>query len=580
MHSRWILLLIFALRPLPSGVHAQDDGAVPLPPYIVEEATKGPPWRYGQLPGFEFLARCPDPVVRGLAEAHFRLHALLGLILPERLQLTFAAPKVVIYYDEELQGTASKEVMATMVQEQEKKQPRPTFNMEMPVGRGGRGLPPQFGAPPRFNFIPNLRLNDKDAMTLFAIVREGSFNSDQLVLTRDYLSYLVFERSPTLPGWFAAGVIGLYNGMEFQSSSLRFAPVAWVSEPEIEAMTQTPPAASPLQPLAQFLTSGMPSRSVPNAEDARERWRVQAMLFLRWALDGRTPAQHAAFFDLVEQASVEPVKEEQFKRGLGVDFATADAQLAAYLLVGAKKSMVLRTERAIKVPKLALRDADDTEISRLKGDWERLEVAFVKKRSPELAPKYLEQARRTLTRAYDNGSRDPGLLANLGLCECDAGNDAKAREYLEAAARRGPLRARANYELARLRFAEFDRNPEGADGRLSTGQMAQVLAPLFAARALPPPMAEVYELIAKAWSRSALGPTRGHLAVVDEGVRLFPRRVPLVYQLAVLHAQRGDTEDARNLVTLGLHLAAEETDRRRFTQLQAELADPAKKAAN
>jgi tetratricopeptide (TPR) repeat protein len=319
----------------------------------------------------------------------------------------------------------------------------------------------------------------------------------------------------------------------------------------------------------------VPARSEPDAERLRERWRVQATLLVRWALDGRTPAQRAAFFDFIERAAIEPITAADFQRCFGVDFATADTQLAAYLAGAAKKSMTLKPEQPIKLPKVNLRDADEGEISRIKGDWERLEVAFVKKSSPELAPKYLEQARRTLLRAHERGDRSPGLLANLGLCECDAGQDDKAREYLEAAALRGPLRPRANYELARLRFTELARNPEGGNGKLSPAQMIQVLSPLFAARASPPPFPEVYELIGEVWARSQVGPTRGHLAVLDEGVRLFPRRVPLIHQLAVLHAQRGDADDAANLVTLGLYLATDEGDRRRFTELQARLAIPA-----
>src|SRR5206468_969806 len=122
------------------------------------------------------------------------------------------------------------------------------------------------------------------------------------------------------------------------------------------------------------------------------------------------------------------------------------------------------------------------------------------------APKYLEQARRTLKRAYDRDERDPGLLAVMGLCEVDAGNDAGAREYFESAAAIGPIRARANYELGRLRFADFRANPGGANGLLSVKQMAEVLKPLFAARAQNPPLPEVYELIADAWARASAIP--------------------------------------------------------------------------
>lgn len=571
MRRTWLTLLAVAALPLTRG-GGQEEGPVPLPPFIVEEATKGPPWRYAQIPGFEILARCSDRSTRSLAEAHYRLHALLGLLVPESLQLTFAAPKVVIYYDEALQGAASKEVMESMVREQEKRQPQTSLQPEPGFRFGGRGGSGLAVGTSRYNFIPNLRLTDKDAMTVFAIVRDGGFDGDKLVLTRDYLSYLVVERTPTLPAWYAAGVLGLYDGMEFEFGALRFGPLAWVAPEEVTALKQTPAGPSPLRPLAQFLTKALPSLTEPDAGPRRERWRVQATLFVRWALDGRTPAQRAAFFEMVEQAAVEPITPADFQRCFGLDFATADIRLAEYLAGGARKAMTLKPERPIKLPKISLRDADEGEVSRVKGDWERLEVAFVQKRSPELAPKYLEQARRTLLRAYERGDRSAGLLANLGLCECDAGNDEPAGEYLEAAARRGPLRARANYELARLRLARLERSPEGAGGKLSTTQMVEVLTPLFAARAAPPPFPEIYELIAKVWALGSVGPTRGHLAVLDEGARLFPRRVPLLYQLAQLHAQRGDAEDAANLVALGLYLATDAADRERFTQLQARLA--------
>ena len=237
-----------------------------------------------------------------------------------------------------------------------------------------------------------------------------------------------------------------------------------------------------------------------------------------------------------------------------------------------RKALTLKPAQPIKPPAIGLRNATDTEISRLKGDWERLEVGFVKKRSAELAAKYREQARRTLGRAYDHGAREPQLLANLGLCECDAGDDARAREYLEAAAQLGPIRPRANYELARLRFAAANAAPKGAGGKLSAEQLTGVFTPLFAARAQSPAMPEVYELVAQGWSRSAVVPTRGHLAVLDEGIRLFPRRSDLIYRTAALLAEQNFSADAAALVEFGLRVARDEADRARFVALQETLA--------
>src|ERR1019366_6766328 len=102
-----LLLPLFAvlavLRPLDFARGQEtSESAVVLPPFIVEEANKGPPWRYAEMPGFEILSRCDDRTTRDLALAHFRLHRLLALLLPDRLQLSFAVPRTIIFYDEEL----------------------------------------------------------------------------------------------------------------------------------------------------------------------------------------------------------------------------------------------------------------------------------------------------------------------------------------------------------------------------------------------------------------------------------------------------------------------------------------------
>ena len=118
------------------------------------------------------------------------------------------------------------------------------------------------------------------------------------------------------------------------------------------------------------------------------------------------------------------------------------------------------------------------------------------------------------------------------------------------------MRPRANQELARLRLAEFLARPAGAGGRIDTAQTARVLEALFAARGAAPPLAEVYELIADTWTASDALPTLRHLAVLDEGVRLFPRRVPLVRKAAGLYARHGHAEQADALIALGLRVAA------------------------
>ena len=104
----------------------------------------------------------------------------------------------------------------------------------------------------------------------------------------------------------------------------------------------------------------------------------------------------------------------------------------------------------------------------------------------------------------------------------------------------------AGTELARLRLADCLAVP-ATGGKLSADQAADVLTPLFTARQQTPPLPEVYELIAEVWARCAVTPTRGHLAVVSEGVTLFPRRAPLVHRAAALFLEHGHVPEASSL---------------------------------
>ena len=103
---------------------------------------------------------------------------------------------------------------------------------------------------------------------------------------------------------------------------------------------------------------------------------------------------------------------------------------------------------------------------------------------------------------------------------------------------------------------------------MNATQAATVLAPLFAARADDPPLAEVYELIAETWANCAVKPSRAHLAVLDEGVRLFPRRSLLVQRAAELNLRHGYRSAASTLIAIGVRGAADEATRAAFARLQ------------
>ncbi len=143
--------------------------------------------------------------------------------------------------------------------------------------------------------------------------------------------------------------------------------------------------------------------------------------------------------------------------------------------------------------------------------------------------------------------------------------------YAEAAARVGSIRPRASYELARLRYVEFRAQPAD-EGRLGVRQAAEILKPLFAARASEPPLPEVYELIAEVWANAGATPTRGHLAVLDEGVRLFPRRTALALRAAEVNGQHGFRAEAAALLVVAARTASDAESRARIAALEQQLA--------
>jgi hypothetical protein len=418
--------------------------------------------------------------------------------------------------------------------------------------------------------MPNLRLSDADATYVFTIVREENLSVESLYLTAEYVNFLLRQRAPALPAWFIAAFLTTYRDMTFHDGTITLKPLVWISAAHTDALKKDPKTAPAPGPLDEFFC-GDRLRLHPGDATVRDAWTAQGALLLRWALDPEQPARREAFWKFVAHASRASVTEAAFIECFGFDLAAGQGQLAAFLHTAVRRTRHYELPRSYRAPDVRLRDATPVEIACIKGDWERLEVGYVREHHPEFVAKYLEQARRTLLRANERDERDPRLLMTLGLYALDAGEPELARDYLEAAARGGPLRARAWLELARLRHAALLARPAGEHGRLNVTQVAEVLTPLFAARALHPPLAAAYELLADTWTRSEFPATKGHLAVLDEGVALFPRHAELVYRTAALYGARGWTAEARGYIELGLQLTGDTPARARFAELQASL---------
>jgi hypothetical protein len=151
------------------------------------------------------------------------------------------------------------------------------------------------------------------------------------------------------------------------------------------------------------------------------------------------------------------------------------------------------------------------------------------------------------------------------------GDTARAKKFLEAIAQAKPPQPRALIELARLRLTAAGDGGTESQEILSADQLASIVTPLLTAQQHAPALSDSYLLLGAAWLRAPAAPTRGQLALIDEGVKRFPRHTGLIYNGAYLMLRGGLAADAHALVQHGLNVARTEEVKNAFTELQASL---------
>ena len=541
-----------------------------LPPIFVEESQLTPPrWRYLQLPGMEVLSCCDDTTTWQLVERIYHLNQRFEAFLPAEFRVVRSAPTMIVLYGETQRPVGSAEMIADMEQ--------PANSGEAPQGLTIR-------------YLPNLRLAERDELAVFYAPKGDIGGASDIHLDAGFIRSLMTTRTPPLPAWFVEGMMTLYQGSSLDLESLDLGKYPFGS-----AVIDLPSGMfgagtrrlldpdsnwkSKMVPVAELFSASPPNPNAgpdPKNDDATRvtekelrtvRRGSQSALFIHWALNNDDGQSRAAFWKFARRAAEEPVTEAMFKQYFGLGYAELDQRLADYLPKAMRTPIRLYSDALPDLTPKSLRMATDSEISRIKGNLERLEVPYVRRKYPELTAKYLAQARRTLHRAYDQGAKDPGLLEVMGLCECDAGDDATARPFLEAAVKGDAVRPRAYYELARIRLQAL--RAEDPALRLSAKQTAELMALLFRARLLSPPLPEVYVLIAAVWQQSAVHPQHEDLNVLDEGLGYFPAHLRLIYAVATIKATYGFTDEAAALIERGLQIAPEGSDRNRFLELRS-----------
>jgi hypothetical protein len=550
MKRRRRKILFFAAVMAASAAETPTGPVVELPPMIIEESASLPPWLYVRADDTEYLSRCTAATTRGYVEMRRSRMQWVRALFPAELLARFDVPGVTVLVSQRLKTSNNAEVIGEVLQLRGAARPDAGYRRAITA--------------------PNMMLVDADAVGVFAYIDEDKFDRSKLTISSDYVRFLLARRTPGPPAWLIEGMMAAYNAVLFEETPITLAPLAWHSQEELRALAKDSGAPRTLVPMGELLAGTGGAARHP------EIAQVQAALLVRWALDPRNRAREG-FWKFAGLACEAPATEAMLQSCLGVGFADLRDRLSDYLPTALREPLRLPLEKAVAMPGLEIRRATPTEIARLRGEWERLAVPLVRQRHPDHVVRYSEQARRTLRRAYDDGERDPRLVASLGLCELDTGAPAVARELLENAMAAGAVRPRAAYELARLRWADLVRG-QPATRQFAADAISPVLAPLRTGLDQAPPVAEMIELWADAWARTSARPPEADVQRLLRGAQHFIAIPSVCLRVARALGRHGKLTEAIELLGRGFLFVHDDATRTQFAQLFSALNAPAKKS--
>lgn len=564
-----------------------------LPPLLVEH-DRQPPWRYVKTDRVEVLSRCSESATN---EWVVQMHAMserLEWLLPARFQYRSGRPMTAVLLSDSDQMKNTQQMLALM-DERER------------VSRsGGEVAGRSHASSASFQMMPSFRFWDQDSEAIFFMW--GPDHPWDFMFTPSYVRSLMERRTPALPRWFIEGMMKVYADVSMRTeevsvvdlphrlanpapspsgSRILLEPLTWIS-PEVTHQMNRSDLGRLVRKLNQLNVSPLPLRQVLTRQpesfsDPGERqiWRSTAGLFVRALLSDGLPFDalpkvpfdpknvSAPLWNLLTKAGAEPVSEALFQECIGYDFKQADRWMESALLIQMTSQRSLTLPKKQVSPAFASVLATENEVSRLRGGLNRLEIAYLREVYPALVPHYLEQARGVLKKSYQAGDRDPRLLAEMGLCECDGGDEGAAQPLLEAAVAGRIDRPRVWYELARLRFREL-RSSRGQQA-ITAEDVRPVQSLLTGLRGLTPPLTEAYELMIETWLISGARLSEADWDYLAEGLQAFPRRARLLRGAVIVHAAQGRLEAARSWLRRAMAEATDAAEQAALDKLRQSL---------
>jgi len=505
-------------------------------------------WNYAQVSGFEILSSASGSRSREVAQDFLRFHRAVAAVWPlERMNASVDASIVLCTSGKELKAFVPKDIITNA------------------------------------NQTLSLSLEDHEhaAIVINLNAIDGDNQSSSKLLHTEYIHFIVNRIGPRAPLW-------LKSGLEATLESLVYTENQCAIRAQQDLLIEERKAFS--NRLSDAVSRGKQVNDFAN-EDTRYRellkqagvitlkdlfvtnddasakesllssepYVKQSQAFITFCLLSNKGKYRDAFTQFAYLSARLPQTEALFENCFHMGY---DAMMALFWantenlsnrgfdIIGKDGKLVS------EMSKLEFKPATDAQSSRIRADAQRMAGRT-------------EDGRYSLIAAYMRGQRDPDLLAALGLAEYAAGKEDRAYQFLEAAIQTNTKAPRAYVTHVIIQLKKII--PPDTNKKLTVNQVAGMLKLLFKAKALMPPLQEVYEQIAQVWMNSLVNPMQGHLQILNQGLVLFPYDTELFCLDAKLYSRIGMKSEALHILDLGYSLNIDPAERLKLIQLKASL---------
>lgn len=365
---------------------------------------------------------------------------------------------------------------------------------------------------------------------LIAIRTDYEDELTQQIIYHEYIHYLITVSGLRLPTWLDEGLAELFSTPERRAdgSVVVGSSIPWhlgrVHNHRLLSMERL------------FLVDSN-SPEYNSEKHGQGMLYAQSWIFLHYMLFGEQDLPAEAGRKIIERAvEGSPLDEAFFKETTGIDFSEMEKRLKRFSSKGKYTARAFEVEQASEEPVIALRPMGPGETDFLYG------MLTLATRTPKDAYPYLARAAEKLP-------NDPRVAAYLGYHAWRQDQMDFALEQLRQALALGSQSPYALLNYAEQILIRENGSSTWSQNALDQEETVEILAHLFRARAIAGSFDQrLYEAIARTWLSSEDKPQEKHLAVLSEGLRLYPRNQRLALLLAANLVRIENFNKARKIV--------------------------------